>query len=259
MEALVFWLGLGGVVLVYMTLWYGVALRAGRYDVVDSAWGLGFVLVAWLSLALRGNVGALQVVSAVLVSAWGIRLFLHIASRTLLRPAEDHRYQELRARWGKSEKRKAYTNIFLLQGFLIGVVSTPMVALAFAPSAIHPLAYAGWAVWLFGLAFEAVADRQLATFLAHRGGKLSAIMQSGLWRYSRHPNYFGEVTVWWGAALVAISTGAWWGILGAATITLLITKVSGIPPLEKHYAGNEAYETYRKHTSVLIPWPPRKG
>jgi len=97
----------------------------------------------------------------------------------------------------------------------------------------------------------------LATFLAHRPKNSHGIMSHGLWHYSRHPNYFGEVTAWWGAAIVAISVGGWWGAIGALTITLLITKISGIPPLEKHYAGDKNYEGYRKRTSVLIPLRPK--
>lgn len=257
MEVVVFWIALLVLVLSYMTLWYGVALASKRYDVVDSAWGIGFVLVAWVSLALRSNFGSLQVVSAALVTLWGLRLFTHIARRNWPKKEEDHRYQELRNKWGRAEQRKAYTNIFLLQGLLLVAISTPMIALAFTQHQADALSYVGWAVWLFGIGFEAVADWQLATFITYRPKGSHDILDRGLWHFSRHPNYFGEVVTWWGAALVAFSVGGWWGILGAVTITILITKVSGIPPLEKHYDGNKAYEAYRKRTSVLIPLPNR--
>ncbi len=255
MGILVFWIALLLVIIGYMTLWYGIALYTKRYDVVDSAWGLGFVLVAWVSLALRGNFGSLQIVSAVLVSLWGLRLFSHIASRNWRKSEDDHRYQELQAKWGADERQKAYTNIFLLQGLLVTIICTPMIALAFTRTGPNVFSYIGWIVWLFGICFEALADRQLATFIAHRSKGAHEIMSRGLWHYSRHPNYFGEVMTWWGAAIVAISVGGWWGIIGAAVITLLITKISGIPPLEKHYDGNKEYEQYRKRTSVLIPLP----
>src|SRR4051812_14868304 len=108
MQAVVFWAGLVGVILCYMTLWYGVATRTGRYDVVDSAWGLGFVLTAWLSLALQMNFGLVQVVSATLVSLWGLRLLAHIGRRNWRKHEDDHRYQALVAKWGTAARRKFY-------------------------------------------------------------------------------------------------------------------------------------------------------
>ena len=258
MEALVFWVALLVIILSYMTLWYGIALSTKRYDVVDSAWGLGFVLITWVSLALQANFGKLQVASAALVSLWGLRLFAHIANRNWRKSEDDHRYQELRKKWGSIERRKLYTNVFLLQGLLIVIVSTPMLALVFTRHQPNALSIAGWVVWLFGITFEAIADRQLATFIKNRKPGSHKIMSSGLWRYSRHPNYFGEITAWWGAAVVAVSVGGWRGIIGALVITFLITKVSGIPPLEKHYDGNKEYAAYRERTSVLVPLPLKK-
>lgn len=259
MNAFIFWVGLGVITLSYMTLWYFVALYTKRYDVVDSAWGLGFVLIAWASLALRANFATVQVISAALVSLWGFRLFGHIANRNWRKKEDDHRYEALRAKWGSNEKRKAYTNVFLLQGVLLLVVSLPMIAIAFAEgTAANAGVYIGWLIWLAGIGIEALSDYQLAGFIKHRPKGSHAIMDTGLWRYSRHPNYFGEVTTWWGAAIVALSLGEWWGIVGAVVITLLITKISGIPPLEKHYDGNKAYEAYRRRTSVLVPLPRQK-
>lgn len=255
---LAFWIALLAILLTYMSLWYGLARYTGRLDVVDSAWGLGFVLVAWVSLGLRAHFGSLQVVSALLVSAWGLRLFAHIGNRNWRKREDDHRYQELRQQWGAPWKRKAYTNVFLLQAVLLLAVSLPMTAIAWAGSPhLNAGVWIGWAIWLFGIGFEALADDQLRRFIKQRPKESHQIMDQGLWHYSRHPNYFGEVTTWWGAAIVAISTGEWWGLFGAVAITLLITKVSGIPPLEKHYDGNKDYEAYRRRTSVLIPLPPK--
>lgn len=250
----VFWVALGIIVVSYMSLWYGVARYTHRYDVVDSAWGLGFIVVAWVSLGLRANFGMAQIVSAALVSIWGLRLFGHIARRNWQRDRDDSRYQALRDKWSDAEKHKAYTNIFLLQGALLLFVSLPMVVLAFAPQEPTFATYIGWWVWVFGIAYEAIADNQLTSFLKRRPAGSHKIMDTGLWRYSRHPNYFGEIVTWWGAAIVACSLREWWGVIGALTITLLITRVSGIPPLEKRYTGNASYETYRKHTPALIPF-----
>lgn len=258
MNGAVFGFGLVVVSVTYMSLWYGIARYVRRYDVVDSAWGLGFVLVAWIGLSLRANFHPLQLVSAALVSLWGLRLFVHIARRNWRRPEDDRRYQLLRQKWGSAAKRKAYTHIFLLQAVLLLVVSLPMLAIAWTRSPqLNAGTWIGWAIWLFGISFEAVADWQLSHFLRNRAAGSHQLMGQGLWRYSRHPNYFGEITTWWGAALVAISSGEWWGVLGALVLTVLITKISGIPPLEKHYDGNPAYEAYRRHTSALVPRPPK--
>jgi steroid 5-alpha reductase family enzyme len=258
MENFVLWLGLATIVLTYMSLWYGIALYTHRYDVVDCAWGLGFVLVAWVSLAIAGNHSMAGYLSAVLVSLWGLRLFAHISNRNWRKHEDDHRYQAMRATWGKAEKSKAYTHIFLLQGALLLLVSTPMIAIAHVGA--HPasaMSFFGWAIWLGGIIFETVGDYQLTRFIKNRPKGNHAIMKNGLWRYSRHPNYFGEVATWWGAAIVAISFSEWWGILGAAAITVLIVKISGIPPLERHYKDDKTYQTYARKTSILIPLPPK--
>lgn len=260
MGSVVFWGSLAVIVGSYMTLWYLLALYADRYDVVDTAWGLGFVLIAWVSLGLRARFGTVPVVSALLVSLWGLRLSGHIANRNWRKSADDHRYQALKDKWGGSARRKAYTNVFLLQGLLMVAVSLPMIAVAFARSSTpNAGVYAGWVIWMAGIAIEAIADWQLAKFLKHRTLASHQIMQRGLWQFSRHPNYFGEVLGWWGAAIVAASLNQWWGVAGAITITVLITKISGIPPLEKHYRSNKAYAAYAaRTTSVLIPLPPKR-
>ncbi len=259
MQLLVFWLGLGIITFSYMSLWFGLALYTKRYDVVDSAWGLGFVLVAWISLALMSTWNVVSVISATLVSLWGVRLFAHIANRNWRKHEDDHRYEALRAAWGSKEKQKAYTNVFLLQGVLILAVSLPMIAIARSGhSQLNIGIVLGWSIWLVGILIEAVADRQLAQFIKNRPAGSHHIMQTGLWRYSRHPNYFGEVTTWCGAGIVTVSVGSWWGLFGTAVITVLITRISGIPPLEKHYKNNEAYQRYAKKTSVFVPLPVKK-
>lgn len=258
MDALIFWVALASIAIVYMTSWYGIARITGRTDVVDSAWGLGFVLVAWVSLLLVENTSLVAVVSACLASLWGIRLFAHIAGRNWRKSEDDHRYAVIRARWGKAAGRKLYTNIFLLQAGLLLLVGTPLAAIA--RSGVNQpnfWVWLGWVIWGLGIVFEAIADRQLAGFIKNRPHGSHALMNKGLWRYSRHPNYFGEVMTWWGAALVAVAVGQWWGIIGALTITVLITKVSGIPPLEKHYKDNADYQKYAGRTSVLVPLPPK--
>src|SRR5579875_234858 len=149
MQALVLCLALGVILLTYMTLWYGLFEVTNRLDIVDSAWGLGFVLVAWAGLEARLNFGTLQVISACLVTLWGVRLFAHLANRNWRRHEDDHRYQALREAWGTNLKWQAYLRVFLLQGLLILLISLPMVAIANVRThGVATLAYIGFAVWI---------------------------------------------------------------------------------------------------------------
>jgi len=242
-------------VLLYMTAWFVLARLLQRADAVDSAWGLGFVVVAWTAIFATGNHASSALLGAVFVTVWGARLFTHITRRNLHK-SEDYRYQAYREKWGKHFWPQAYVRIFLVQGLLLLLISLPVIAIMHIGDTITVVAVVGFAVWATGILYESVGDYQLQRFLKTR--KKGEIMQRGLWKYSRHPNYFGEVSAWWGAAVVAGAYNQWWGVCGALVITILITKVSGIPPLEKHYKGNPAYQEYAKHTSVLVPLPRRK-
>lgn len=242
----------------YMTAWFVVARMSGRTDVVDVAWGLGFVYVSLVAWLIQGRPGGVPLATLIFVAVWGARLAWHIGSRNFAKTEDDHRYQQFRTKWAGKYWQTTYVRIFLLQGVLLLIVCSSAVA-SILPSAepVRWLLITGYLLWGFGIGFESVADWQLSRFVRRK--KPGEIMQAGLWRYSRHPNYFGEVTVWWGAAVVAIAVGQWWGIVGALLITVLITKVSGVPPLEKHYAGNPEFQKYKRRTSVLIPLPPRPG
>jgi steroid 5-alpha reductase family enzyme len=242
-------------VLAYMCVWFCVALTLKRRDVVDSAWGLGFVLVAWMTFALRNNDSWTTTAAVLLTTLWGIRLFLHVTTRNW-KKKEDYRYTQLGDLGTVKLWARTFTNVFLLQGVLMILISLPVIAIMSAEKApIYWFAAVGAVVWLFGIIFEAVGDYQLREFLKTKAK--GQIMQSGLWRYSRHPNYFGEVTAWWGAAIVALSYGQLWGLIGAATITILILKVSGIPLLEQRYVKDKAFQAYAKRTSIFIPLPPK--
>lgn len=234
----------------YMTVWWFIGLALRRRDVVDTAWGLGFILVAVVSYILGNNSSLIAQLSLGLVIAWGLRLAAHITLRNW-KKKEDQRYADLGDLSTLDRWLVTFVKVFLLQGVLMVIISLPVIAIMQATSEpLMPLAVGGLALWLFGGIFEAVGDFQLRQFI--RSGK-KGIMKTGLWAYTRHPNYFGEVTVWWGAALVALSYGAWIGILGALTITILITKVSGIPLLEKKYADNPEFQAYAKKVPIFIP------
>jgi steroid 5-alpha reductase family enzyme len=245
------------VLAVYMHLWFAVALALRRNDVVDTAWGLGFALLAWLGFFTTGQRAARSLLLAGLVSLWGLRLARHVWRRNHGH-AEDSRYQAMRAGWGRRPRLHAYFKIFLTQGGLLYLVALPLILAAHeGQPPWSALDAVGLGLWLGGGACEALADAQLAHFVrdpANRG----RLLQAGLWRWSRHPNYFGEVLVWWGIGLLALAAGAGWpALLGPLTITSLILFVSGIPLLEKKFAARPGFEEYKARTSIFIPWPPR--
>lgn len=241
----------------YMSLWYAFGfLYLKRVDSVDVAWGLGFIYVAVITYFIFTNYSLFPTITLALVSIWGLRLSLHIASRNI-KKAEDPRYKVFRDKWTKNLALNVYLRIFLLQGALILIVSSPISAILIGSSFNQPLAFLGFGVWTFGILFESVADYQLRRFLREKKAK-NQIMDQGLWRYSRHPNYFGEITAWTGASVVACSAGNFWGLIGPALLAFLIIKISGFPPLEKKYKNDPNYQKYAQKTSVLIPLPSRK-
>ncbi len=239
----------------YMSLWFVVSLLKKRNDVADVAWGLGFVLMAWVSYFISDDSGVRGLLVGTLVSIWGLRLAWHIHGRNKGR-AEDYRYLAWRKEWGKWFYIRSYFQVYLLQGLFLFLIVTPVLLVNKSAGAEFGILDAiGVAVWLVGFYFEAVGDAQLARFIRNPYNK-GKVMQSGLWAYTRHPNYFGEVTQWWGLWLVALSVpNGWLGIIGPITITFLILKVSGIPMLEKEMEENPEFAEYKKKTSVFIPLP----
>lgn len=241
---------------VYATIWFELARLVKRIDVIDVAWGLGFIYVALILLFSQSPMPAAARAAAILASIWGIRLSLHIGKRNAHKP-EDPRYTVYRQKWGAQFWPYTYIKIYLVQAACILLISTPLVAIETSPRHVWSwLIWLGFAVWAAGILFESVADAQLKRFL--NGRKDHGVMQHGLWRYSRHPNYFGEIVTWTGAGLVAGGLGHWWGLIGPVVIAFLITQISGIPPVEKRYARDHAYQVYARKTSLLIPWPPRR-
>lgn len=242
---------------VYMSLWFLVSLIKKRNDVADVAWGLGFVLLAWVSFFLSRDSGARGLLVNALVSIWGLRLAWHIHSRNKGK-TEDYRYLSWRKEWGKNFILRSYLQVYVLQGFLLFLIVLPVTVIH-----KYPAAAPGWfdffgvAVWLFGFCFEVVGDAQLSHFIKNPENK-GKLMQGGLWAYTRHPNYFGEVTLWWGIWLLSLAV-PYGGltVIGPLTITFLILKVSGIPLLEKKMAGHVQFAEYKRRVSVFFPLPPK--
>lgn len=242
----------------YMTAWFVVAVIIRRNDVADIAWGQGFVLLAWISYSISPIKTPSGLVINILITIWGLRLAWHIFQRNR-RKTEDERYAVWRREWGKWFYVRSYVQVFILQGIFLYLIAIPMfyhhlVATRQTFTMVDGL---GFMVWVFGFCFESVADSQLKRFVSRKENK-GHIMTSGLWRYSRHPNYFGEVMQWWGIFLYAVGLpGGFITVIGPLTITCLILFVSGVPLLEKKYAGRSDFEKYKKETSVFIPLPPK--
>ncbi len=251
-------LALGAVLFIYMNGWFVASLIMQRNDIADIAWGLGFVTMAWTSFLLSTGAGTRGLIVLVLVSAWGIRLAWHIGRRNS-RKGEDYRYLAWRKAWGKWFYLRSYFQIYLLQGFFLYVISIPVFMISGNPGRPFNLVdVIGILVWLLGFVFEVLADSQLTRFASHPANR-GQLLQSGLWKYSRHPNYFGEVVCWWGIWIMALSVPQGWiSVIGPLTITFLILRVSGIPMLEKKMAEKPGFEDYRRRTSAFFPWFPRK-
>lgn len=240
-------------VFLYMNIWFVVAARKKRNDLADVAWGIGFILVAWFSWQFNPTLRTAIIM--LLVSIWGGRLAYYVGIRLMNKPGEDKRYDNLRKGWGNKWLIRSWTRVFMLQGLLLLFVSASIIVVGrFDLGGWNVINSLGIGIWLIGFIFEVIGDAQLKKFVAQEKNK-DRIMQSGLWRFTRHPNYFGEVVLWWGIWLITFGIPNFWlGIIGPITITFLILKVSGIPLLEKKYEGNKEFEEYRKKTSVFIPW-----
>jgi steroid 5-alpha reductase family enzyme len=242
----------------YITFWCVVGKERNRLNTVDVAWGGGFILIAWIAFVQIRDVRNMMI--AVLVTLWGIRLMMHLWRRVRTGP-EDSRYEAMKQKWHGNVWTRAYFSVFLLQGLLILLIGLPIII---AANPYYPnltwLIYLGAAIWFVGFTIERIADDQLREFVNDPEKPHGKVMDQGLWRYSRHPNYFGELTQWWGIAVIALqSTYGWAGLFGPLILTFLILFVSGIPPIEKKKKLQPEYADYMRRTSVLIPLPPKRG
>lgn len=243
-------------VILYSSLWFAYGfLYFKRIDSVDIAWGLGFIYLAIIGYLIFSSKELIPTIGLILVIIWGLRLSLHIGFRFATK-SEDSRYKMYRKKWQKNLNISVFLKIFLLQGFLIAAISTASIGVISGKDFNIFIATVGIMIWMIGIFYESIADYQLAKFVKTK--KPDRIMKTGLWKYSRHPNYFGEIVVWSGAGLVACSASNFWGLIGPLVITYLIVKVSGIPPLEKRYKNNSEYQAYKQKTPVLAPFSFKK-
>ena len=250
-----------GCVLIFMSLVFIASRILKRTDLVDMAWGLAFIVAAISSFLISANTPTLgwnvQTIVSLLVLIWGLRLAYYIGKRLLSHP-EDVRYVNLRRGWKGNEAVNSYLRIFVVQAVLATLVSTAVIHINFAQEhTIGVFAYLGVLVWLKGFFFEAVGDAQLKKHLADKKNK-GKLMTTGLWRYTRHPNYFGEATMWWGIFIIALGTTyGWIGVLTPAVITFLLLFVSGVPMTEKAFKGRKGWKQYQQRTSIFLPLPPK--
>ena len=247
-----------GIIGIFATLLFFLSLIVKRNDIADVAWGTGIVVVGVVGYSLRTIHATTTSIVLLLVLAWGVRLTLRIFLRNL-KKGEDPRYRVWRETWGEWFYLRSYFQVYLLQGALMIVVGYPLLHLSvFAKPGISlPFVFAGSLVWSLGFFFEGVGDCQLDTFIASKPPK-DAVLSTGLWRYTRHPNYFGEVTQWWGIFIIMLPVPfGFIAIMSPLMITFLILKVSGIPMLEKRFEGNPNFDAYKKTTSAFFPLPPR--
>jgi steroid 5-alpha reductase family enzyme len=248
---------------IFFNIAFLIAQIKKNNGLADMAWGLGFVVVAVSSLLVAGTYTIYQLVITALVALWGFRLFYYIGLRNWSKP-EDFRYVNMRKKWGTHVHLKAYFIVFMLQMTFLLIVSLPI---QLAANINKDLDFIGWIIlgvgvllWIIGFYFEAVGDAQLKKFKQDSSNK-GKIMQTGLWKYTRHPNYFGEALMWWAIFIISMSTLSWialFGIIGSSFITYLLLFVSGVPLLEKKYKDNEAFQAYAKKTSIFFPLPQKK-
>ena len=243
----------------FLVLWL-LSLPLRNASIVDAFWGSGFVLAAFAVTFADGGAGAgpRRTLALALVSAWGLRLSLHLLRRNAGH-GEDPRYAAMRRGHGQRFWWVSLFTVFLLQALLVWLISAPVqVAVADPSTALGPLDAAGGLVWAVGLLFEAVGDWQLARFRRDPASR-GRVLDTGLWRYTRHPNYFGDACAWWGLGLIGLAAGAPWSLLGPALMTFLLVRVSGVALLEKDIAVRRpGYRDYVARTNAFLPWFPRK-
>jgi len=242
---------------IYMSLVYVIAIKKDDLSIIDIAYGPGFVVAGVAQMMFSKGVGSHFLVIFVLIAFWALRLALQIGIRKIGK-GEDYRYTKMRKDFGSGWKWVSYYKIFLFQGLLILLIESPLfISSLEAEKSLGILSYIGIIVWIWGFFWETVGDIQKYQF-KKTGSK--GIIQTGLWKYSRHPNYFGEITMWWAIFLIALEVPfGWLSIISPILITTLLIAFSGIPLLEKKHENDPEFQQYKKKTSALIPWFSKKG
>lgn len=254
-------------IFIYMNILYVIAQVKKNNSIVDVGWGLGFVLISIFTLVMslinKDNVTSSYLFRNILFNSliwiWGSRLAYYIFKRNAHKK-EDYRYAEMRKSWGKQVYIRGYFQVFMLQGLLMLIIASNIILNNVSNTeALTLFDILGLLIWIIGFIFESFGDSQLKRFINNPSNK-GKIMKYGLWKYTRHPNYFGEATMWWGIFIMTLSNNN--GIIGIVSpmlITFLLLYVSGVPLLEKKYKDNKEFQKYAKVTNKFFPWLPKKG
>lgn len=246
--------------LIMMVVVWALSVRMRDASIVDLIWGPGFAVVGWAAWMVQPDPAVKSGVGVILASIWGLRLGLYLAKRNLGK-GEDFRYQSIRKRVGPSFWWSSFFVVFGFQGTLIWIISMPLQLALVEPNlpSAHIWQAVGGLCWAVGIFFEAVGDYQLAQFKADPASK-GQVMDRGLWRYTRHPNYFGDALLWWGLYLVSVGEGApLWTAFAPLLMTFLLLRVSGVALLERTITERRpAYRAYIERTSAFIPWFPKQ-
>jgi len=247
------------VVAVLMLGLWAISIRVRDVSIVDPVWGPAFALVALTCAVVGSGAAGRRWLLLGLTAVWGLRLGGHLLIRKRHDRGEDHRYASMRERRGDAFIPWSLVWIFGLQGLLVLIVSLPLQVAAGRGGGQNWLVIPGVALWAIGFVCETVGDEQLRRFKA-RPDSQGAVMDAGLWRYTRHPNYFGDFCVWWGLWLVALTAGGtWWTVIGPLLMTLLLMRVSGAARLERDIGERRPkYADYISRTSAFFPWPPKR-
>jgi steroid 5-alpha reductase family enzyme len=243
----------------FVVIWL-VSRRLADCGIVDIYWGAGFVVIAWIELLGTGVRSLEALAIAALVTLWGVRLTWHLFRRHRRSHGEDARYAAMRQRGGPDWPLTSLWGLFLVQAVAMWLIASPLhVALLAQPAEAQSKAVmAGALVFALGFVIEAAADSALARFAKDEANR-GRLLITGLFAWSRHPNYFGETLVWWGLGLMAWgSTGSLLAFFGPALLTFLLLKVSGVPPLEAHLSSRPGFADYARRTSAFVPMPPRR-
>ncbi|MBY9014993.1 MAG: DUF1295 domain-containing protein [Candidatus Lokiarchaeota archaeon] len=227
-------------------------------SIIDIFYGLGYLVLIWISLILSYDFSLRKIIISICVSIWGLRLAIYVMIRNWGKP-EDYRYQAIRRKMGDKAILKSFYRIYLFQGLIIFLVGFPEL---FANLSINPilnwLDIVGIVLWITGFYFEMIGDYQLRKFLKNPENK-GKVMDQGLWKYTQHPNYFGEVLMWWSLYLLVINVPyGFFTIFGPIIINFMIIKVSGVRLLNKRFEKDDKYADYKKRTSAFIPWFQKK-
>lgn len=250
------WLWALAALLVFAVTAWLISFVKRDVSIVDSLWSLMFLVATIVYVQLGSDIGTRLALVLVLLLVWALRLGIYITWRNWGEP-EDPRYQAIRRNNEPYFEYRSLYIVFGLQAVLAWLIATPLLAAVSGSNVLGPWDIAGVGVWLVGMMFQGVGDWQLARFKFHPSNR-GKVLDRGLWRYTRHPNYFGEACVWWGFYLIAVGAGGWWTIFSPMLITFLLLRVSGVTLLEKDIGERRpAYRQYRERTNAFIPGPPK--